>query len=84
MTILILLLHLGFVPRSTTSGTGAFKGTYPIYTKGSFVYVVENENGDYEIVCCPQCTTRNSTAISVGFETLADMMEEQHQPKDWI
>ena len=39
------------VPRSTTSGTGAFRGPHPIYTKGSFVYVVENENGDYEIVC---------------------------------
>jgi len=40
------------IPRSTTSGTGAFKGPYPVYTKGSFVYVVEDENGDYEIVAC--------------------------------
>ena len=62
------------VPRSTTSGTGAFRGPYPIYTKGSFVYVVENENGDYEIVCAapnvqPQIRQRSKLGeASTGHE----------------
>ena len=42
------------VPRSTTSGTGAFKGPYPIYTKGSFVYVVDNDR-DWD---SPRCKSR--------------------------